>query len=75
MAATLKNIKKPREIAVEVRVRVLKGIANPGLRRQIHDPPRFLRLEQRLDPITIAQIHLHEPEPRAARQLRQSRFL
>jgi len=41
MTAAFEHIEKAREISVEISMRILQRVANPGLRCEMHDRPEF----------------------------------
>ena len=62
MATALENIEKAGEIGVEISVRILQGIANAGLRREMHDRSEFAVAKNALDGAPLGKIDFVETE-------------
>ena len=74
MAAGLQQIVKADEVGFDVHVRVVDGIAHPGLRRQIDDDLRLIPVKQRGHGRSVGQIPAHEGEAAARRGARLSQL-
>ncbi len=64
--AAFKNIEKPLNIGLDVGVRVLQRIPNPGLRRQMHDPVELFAQEYVAHDCTVGYVSLDEAKAIAA---------
>jgi hypothetical protein len=62
LARRLENVAKTDEIGIDIRERVLKRIAHPGLRREVDDGVEALTGEQRRRRRTIGKIEPFDPE-------------
>ena len=62
MAAALENVEKAGEIGVEISVRVLQGVANAGLRREMHDRSELAVAKNALDGPPLGKIDFMEAE-------------
>lgn len=62
VAACLEDIEKAHEIALEVGARVLDGVADARLRREVHNDVEAVLREQALDKGGVAQVATHEGE-------------
>ena len=68
MSAPFEDVQKADQITVDVRVRIGDRIAYAGLRREMNDPVKSLRDEQRLKPTAIAELHAHKTKARSTTQ-------
>lgn len=57
MATTLKNVAEAHQVALDVSRRILEGITNPSLCRQIHNNTRLFLGEQGHKCLAILQSH------------------
>lgn len=62
VAACLEDIEKAHEIALEVGARVLDGVADARLRREVHNDVEAVLREQAFDKGGVAQVATHEGE-------------
>ena len=62
VAAGLKDVEEADEVALEVGARVLDGVADTGLGREVHHDVETVLGEQALDEGGIAQVAAHEGE-------------
>lgn len=75
VAAAFENIGKADDIAVDIGVRVLQGIANAGLGSQVDDLVEFLGGEQCFHSDPVTDIEFDEAEVGMAGQPGQPAFL
>ena len=64
MSATLKNIDKSNQIGVHVGMRILKGISDPGLGREVDDHIETITVKQFFQAVAIGQIQSCKDEIR-----------
>lgn len=62
VAACLKDVEEADEVALEVGARVLDGVADTGLGREVHHDVEAVLREQALDERGVAQVAAHEGE-------------
>lgn len=62
VAACLKDVEEADEVALEVGARVLDGVADTGLGREVHHDVEAVLREQALDEGGVAQVAAHEGE-------------
>src|ERR1700730_3113642 len=62
MASALENVEKAGEIGVQISVRILQGVANAGLRREMHDRSELAVAENALDGPPLGKIDFVEAE-------------
>ena len=62
VAACLKDVEEADEVALEVGARVLDGVADTGLGREVHHDVEAVLREQALDERGVTQVAAHEGE-------------
>ena len=75
VATSLKDVNKTHNVAVDVRVRVLQRVPDPGLCRQMNHLVEPTLTEQRLHARAIRHVQLLKREARPTREARQPRVL
>ena len=62
MAAGFQDVQESLEVGLLIDVRMGEGIADAGLGGQVADGIKALGLEQGVDPVGVAQVHLDTRE-------------
>ena len=75
LATTLKNVTKPYEVGVNIRIRVLDRITHAGLRREVHDGIEAVLMEKPGHAGTVDDVQFCETEIRIRLAASQSGFL
>ena len=70
MAAALKNMEKPDEVALDIGVRMGQRVPYPSLSRQMHDALWPLARKHFGHALTVGEIQLQKAEPLVAAQER-----
>ena len=73
--AGLEHVEEAGEVGLAVGLRVLDGVAHPGLGGQVDDAVEALAREKRVQPGTVGDVEPLEREARLRPQARQARFL
>ena len=60
MTAAFEHIEKAREIAIEISMRILQRVTNPGLCREMHDRPEFALAKDAFDIAPCREIEFVE---------------
>ena len=71
VAAAFQDVQEAGDVAADVDVRVLRGVAHPGLGRQVHHPLRRVGGEGRLHRGAVGQVGLHVRVAGSVEQARQ----
>ena len=74
MPAALQYVDETDQVAVHIGPRILYGIADPRLRRQVDHAVELLLPEQRRKRLPVGDVHPYETEVLIGRELREPGF-
>jgi len=73
--ASFEDVEKADDVAVDVHVGILEGVAHARLSRKVNDALRPFAREEIRYPASVGDIELYEPESGVRREPREARLL